>query len=132
MILVFDDAVRTILDGKNFAVLATVRPDGAPQSSVLWFLREDDTLLISTIASRQKARNLAADPRVSVSIFDLANPYASVEIRGRAELIPDDEKWLPRALSHKYLGGDPPEQEPAEVRRLVVRVRPDKVIRFSA
>jgi PPOX class probable F420-dependent enzyme len=125
-----DETARRILDGKNFATVATVRPDGSPQSSVVWIIRDDDAILFSTIADRQKARNLAADPRVNVSIFDLADPYTSVEVRGTVELLPDDEKRLPRELSHKYLGTDPP-SEPSDVRRVIVRVTPDKVVRFS-
>jgi PPOX class probable F420-dependent enzyme len=89
-----------------------------------------DTLMFSTTAGRQKAKNLAADPRVSVSVFDLANPYESVEIRGVAELVVDEDKRLPRELSHKYLGEDPPKPEPGEV-RLIVRVIPERVVRFA-
>jgi hypothetical protein len=67
---------------------------------------------------------------VSVSIFDLANPYDSVEIRGRADLAVDEHKSLPHELSHKYLEEDPPKAEPGEV-RITVRVTPEKVIRFK-
>jgi PPOX class probable F420-dependent enzyme len=126
-----DESVRRILDGKNFATVATVRPDGAPQASVVWIKRDGDVILFSTTAGRQKAKNLAADPRVSVSVFDLANPYDSVEIRGTAELTVDEAKRLPGELSHKYLGTDPPKAEPGEV-RLIVRVTPRQVVRFRA
>ena len=127
---IFDGAVRRILDDANFASVATLRADGAPQVSVMWFKRDGDTLLFSTTAGRQKAKNLAADPRVSVSIFDLANPYESVEIRGTAELAVDEGTRLPRELSHRYLGEDPPKAESGEV-RMVVRVIPERVIRFA-
>lgn len=126
---IFDATVRRILDGKNFATVATLRPDGAPQSSVVWVKRDGDTVLFSTTERRQKTRNIAADPRVSLSIFDLANPYESVEIRGVAELTMDEGRRLPHELSHKYLGEDPPKAEPDEV-RMIVRVTPAKVIRF--
>ncbi|MCC5577961.1 PPOX class F420-dependent oxidoreductase [Microtetraspora sp. AC03309] len=127
----FDETVRKILDGKNFATIATVMPDGAPQSSVVWVKRDGDTVLFSTTTGRKKARNLTKDPRISISIFDGENPYESVEIRGTAELIMDEAHELPRELSHKYLGEDPPPAEPDEV-RLIVRVSPQKIIRFSA
>jgi PPOX class probable F420-dependent enzyme len=106
-------------------VLGTVRPDGSPQTSVVWVLRDGDALLFSTLARRQKARNVAAVPRVSISVYDAANPYLSVEIRGTAELLPDPERALPHALSHKYLGTDPPKGEPGE-ERLVIRVTPSR------
>jgi PPOX class probable F420-dependent enzyme len=127
-----DETARRLLDGRNFAVLATVRPDGSPQTSVMFVKRDGDAVLFSTIGGRQKARNLLADPRVSISVFDLENPYESVEIRGRAELVPDRHKRLPRDLTRKYLGTDPPADEPAEVKRVIVRVTPEKVVQFSA
>jgi hypothetical protein len=65
-----------------------------------------------------------------VSVFDTGNPYHLVEIRGTAELVEDTGKSLPKALSRKYLGEDPP-PEPDEVVRLIVRVTPDKVNIFS-
>jgi PPOX class probable F420-dependent enzyme len=122
---------RELLDGKNFATLATLGPAGDPQSSVVWVARDGDAVLFSTTAHRQKARNLARDARVSVSVFDLENPYRSVEIRGTAELIADPDKALPLQLSHKYLGIDPP-NESADEQRLIIRVTPDKVITFAA
>lgn len=127
----FDADVRRILDGRNFATIATIMPDGAPQASVVWVAREGDTVVFSTTTGRKKARNLARDPRISVSIFDTGNPYDSVEIRGTAELVPDDDKRLPYELSHKYLGEDPPLEEPNET-RLIVRVTPEKLVRFTA
>ncbi len=131
MKMIFDATVRKILDGKNFATVATLRPDGGPQTSVVWTKRDGDTVLFSTTAGRQKARNLARDPRISISVFDLDNPYMSVEIRGTAELIGDPEKRLPVELSHKYLGVDPPQEQPDET-RLIVRVVPDRIITFAA
>lgn len=127
----FDTSVRALLDGKNFAGVATIGPDGAPQNSVVWIKREDDTVLFSSIDDRQKVRNLRRDPRVSLSVYDLADPYTSVEIRGTAEILPDETKWLPRELSHKYLGAEPPGERDDQV-RVIVRVVPHKIIGFSA
>jgi hypothetical protein len=54
-----------------------------------------------------------------------------VELRGTAELTGDPGKSLPRALSQKYLGEDPP-PEPDELARVIVRVIPERVNAFSA
>ncbi|MFC7261611.1 PPOX class F420-dependent oxidoreductase [Streptomyces lutosisoli] len=126
----FDDSVRALLDGKNFASVATLGPGGAPQNSVVWIKREGDTVLFSSTAGRQKVRNLQRDPRISLSVFDLDNPYTSVEIRGTAEILPDDAKRLPYELSHKYLGIDPPAEKDDEV-RVIIRVVPRKIVGFS-
>jgi PPOX class probable F420-dependent enzyme len=129
--LSFDDSVRSLLDGKNFASVATLGPDGAPQNSVVWIKREGDTVLFSSVDGRQKVRNLRRDPRVSVSVYDLTNPYTSVEIRGTAEILPDPDKRLPHDLSHKYLGIDPPAEKDDET-RVIIRIVPRKVVGFSA
>jgi PPOX class probable F420-dependent enzyme len=131
MPVTLNDSTRALLDGPNFATIATLGPDGRPHSAVVWITREGDDVLFSTTAHRQKARNLRRDPRVSMSVFDLSNPYESAEIRGTATLVEDPEKSLPRTLSHKYLGQDPPAESDSEV-RLVVRITPDKVVNFSA
>lgn len=131
MAIGFDDATRKLLDGRNFATVATLNRDGGPQTSVVWVVRDGDAVLFSTTAGRRKARNLARDPRVSLTVFDLENPYHSVDIRGVVELLEDPEKSLPRKLSQKYLGEDPP-PEPEDVLRLIVRVTPQQVTGFSA
>jgi PPOX class probable F420-dependent enzyme len=130
MALPLTDAMRKVLDGKNFATVATISPDGGPQSSVVWVLRDGDKVLCSTQSTRQKARNLAADPRVSLTMFDTANPYYSFEIRGTAELIEDPDRTLPQRLSQKYLGEDPP-PEPDDIVRLIVSVTAEKITEFS-
>lgn len=130
MAVSFNGETRRLLDGRNFATVATLNSDGGPQSSVVWVIREGDTVLFSTTTRRQKARNLARDPRVSILVFETENPYNSVEIRGTAQLIEDTGKTLPNVLSNKYLGKNVP-PEPDDVIRLIVRVIPEKVINFS-
>lgn len=53
-----------------------------------------------------------------------------MELRGTAELVEDPGKTLPKQLSHKYLGVDPPGEFDDEI-RLIVRVVPEKVTNFS-
>ncbi|MFD4257405.1 PPOX class F420-dependent oxidoreductase [Streptomyces sp. NPDC058534] len=98
---------------------------------MVWIKREGDTVLFSSVDERQKVRNLRRDPRISLSVYDLANPYTSVEIRGTAEIVPDEGKRLPRDLSHKYLGIDPPAERDEET-RVIIRVVPRKIVSFSA
>jgi PPOX class probable F420-dependent enzyme len=129
---IFDDSTRTLLDGPNFAVVATLTASGAPHTSTVWYLRDGDTVLISVTADKLKARNLARDPRISLTVSDRANPYHSVDVRGTAELIDDPDRTLPARLAARYLGdadANPP--EPADVKRLIVRVAPDRVTAFK-
>jgi PPOX class probable F420-dependent enzyme len=129
--MTLDDNTRQLVDGKNFGVVATLNPDGSPQTSVIWVGLDGDAVVFSARADRRKTRNLLRDPRVSLTVINAANPYQTVEIRGTAEVIEDPERSLSFRLSHKYAGEDPP-PEPPEVRRVIVRITADKVVSFSA
>jgi PPOX class probable F420-dependent enzyme len=121
--IVLGDAVLRLLDGPNYAVLATVNPDGSPQTSVMWVGRDGGDLLFSTVEGRVKHRNMVRDPRVSVTVIDSSDPENYVELRGRVSMTPDIGRRLDTQLSWKYDGKDPGEDRPGAVRvavRLVV------------
>lgn len=126
----FSDSALALLDGKHFAVFASLNADGSPQTSVVWYEWDGEALLFSAMAHRRKVRNIERDPRVSVTIFDVANPYQSVEIRGTASVSPDPERAMSRQLTHRYLGEDPP-SDPPGTERVIIRVVPSKVVEFS-
>jgi PPOX class probable F420-dependent enzyme len=118
--------VRALIDGPNFATVATLDPDGGPQTSVVWVGLDEGALVFSATEDRRKIRNLRRDPRISVSIIDAANPYRHIQLRGTATITEDPDKTLPKTLSHKYLGEDPP-SEGSEVERVIVRLHVEKV-----
>src|ERR1700721_1981070 len=89
MAIQFSEATLRLLDGRNYAVMATVNPDGSPQTSVIWVGRDGDDLLFSTVEGRVKHRNMLRDPRVSVTVIDSADPEHYVELRGRVSMTPD-------------------------------------------
>jgi PPOX class probable F420-dependent enzyme len=125
------DATIRLLDGKNYAVLATVNPDGSPQTSVMWVGRDGGDLLFSTVQGRVKHRNMVRDPRVSVSVIDSADPENYVELRGRVTLAPDPGRQLDTQLSWKYDGRDPDPDRPGAV-RVVVRMAVEKATGYAA
>jgi PPOX class probable F420-dependent enzyme len=111
-----------LLERPLFAHLATVRPDGAPQSNVMWFAWDGELLRFTHTSARQKFRNLTHEPRVSVSIADPDSPYDFLEVRGEvASIEPDADATFYRALQARY-GMDYPVTD-AHV-RVVVAVRP--------
>jgi PPOX class probable F420-dependent enzyme len=121
MAITLSAATRALVDGKNYAVLATVNADGSPQSSVVWVGRDGDDILMSTIEGRRKHRNMVRDPRVSLSVIDSADPENYVELRGRVSMTPDQGRRLDTALSWKYDGREPGQDRPGAV-RVVVRL----------
>jgi PPOX class probable F420-dependent enzyme len=92
---------RDLLDGQ-FATLATIGQDGRPQLSEVWFLAEGDTIGLSLNTSRQKTKNLMANAAANVFLLDLANPYRYLEIRGDAEISPDDDYSFASKVGAKY------------------------------
>jgi PPOX class probable F420-dependent enzyme len=97
--------IRALLDGPNFAHLATLMADGSPQSVPVWVGREGDRILICTGEGSLKAKNTRRDPRVSLSIVGFDDPYQEVQLRGRVvERRPDGDFKYMDAISHKYTG----------------------------
>jgi PPOX class probable F420-dependent enzyme len=75
--------VRALFERANFAHVATVLPSGAPHSVPVWVTLEDGRIAFFTQPQSRKARNLAADPRVAISIVDHEQPYRMAQVRGR-------------------------------------------------
>jgi PPOX class probable F420-dependent enzyme len=125
MSIPLSDATLALLDGRNYAVLATINPDGSPQTSVMWVGRDGNDLLFSTVEGRVKHRNMRRDPRVSVTVIDSSDPERYAELRGRVSMTPDVGRRLDTQLSWKYDGHDPDEDRPGAV-RVVVRMVVEK------
>jgi len=125
------EATLRLIDGKNYAVLATVNPDGSPQTSVMWVGRDGTDLLFSTVEGRVKHRNMLRDPRVSVTVIDSADPENYVELRGRVSMTPDTGRRLDTRLSWKYDGKDPDQDKPGAV-RVAVRMAVEKATGYGA
>ncbi len=92
-----------LLERPLFAHLATIRPDGSPQSSVMWFDWDGHRVRFSHTSTRQKYRNLLADGRVSFHVQDPDNAYRTLEVRGRVESMDSDpDAVFYRSLQRRY------------------------------
>jgi PPOX class probable F420-dependent enzyme len=101
-----DDDVRALLDGAPLAHVATLLPDGSPHSVPVWVGVEDGRLAFLTAPGSQKARNLARDPRLCVSLTHESAPATMAQVRGRVVArLEGDDAWpgIDR-LAEKYLG----------------------------
>jgi PPOX class probable F420-dependent enzyme len=76
------DDVRALLEAPNYVHVSTLRADGSPRNWVVWVGLEDDTVLICTDRSTWKAKDMTRDPRVGLSVVDLANPYRMAALQG--------------------------------------------------
>ncbi len=116
---------RDLLDGQ-VATLGTVGPDGRPQLSEVWFLADGDTVRLSLNTARQKTKNLQANPSASLFLLDLAVPYRYLELRGDAEISPDDDYAFADRVGAKYNANLRDHDQPGQS-RVVVTIRPVRV-----
>lgn len=112
-----------LLERPVFACLATVRPDGGPQASMMWFAWDGQLIRMTHKSTRQKFRNFAHEPRVALAIADPDDMYRFLEVRGVVESIDADGAGAPfyRSLQERY-GNLYPITDAAE--RVVVAIRP--------
>jgi PPOX class probable F420-dependent enzyme len=120
-----DPTVKDLATGKNFAALTTLFGDGHPQTQIMWVDADDEHVLINTEVHRQKYKNVHRDPRVTVTVFDAANPYHYAEVRGRVveEVRGEDARAHIDHLSQKYTGG--PYTNPIQSERVLLKIAPD-------
>ena len=122
------DSHRDLLNGQ-VAVLGTIGASGRPQLSGVWFLAEGDTVRISLNTVRQKVKNLQANPKVSVLIFG-DPPYRYIELRGGAEITPDDDYEFADKVGAKY-GADLRTRDNPGDKRVVVTIHPQRVVAWG-
>jgi PPOX class probable F420-dependent enzyme len=101
------DELRALVDGRNFAYVASTRPDGSPDVVPVWVASVGDRIAFFTQTTSSKYRNLERDPRVAISIGDDENPYRAANLRGRVvERRTDPDIWddVIDPMSVKYTG----------------------------
>jgi PPOX class probable F420-dependent enzyme len=125
------EAVAAITAGR-LAHLVTLNRDGSPQVSIVWIDVEDGEVVSGHLVRQQKLRNVARDPRVSLSIqLPGRNAYGLdhyVVIEGTARITQGGAPELLQRLAEVYLGPGvkfPPMPDPPPGH--VLRVRPSKV-----
>jgi len=120
---------KDLLSGQ-VGVLGTIGASGRPQLSGVWFLAEGDTVKLSLSTTRQKVKNLQANPKVSLLIFG-ESPYKYLELRGDAEISPDPDYEFADKVGAKYGGADLRTMDKPGDTRVVVTIHPQRVITWG-
>jgi PPOX class probable F420-dependent enzyme len=121
-----------LLKAKNFAQVATLRSDGSIQVAPVWVDVQDGRPVLNTAEGRAWPRNLERDPRVTITVQNLENPYEYVTIRGKvAERTHEGADEHIDAMAKKYLDQDSyPFRQPGE-QRVILRVEPEHVYSYG-
>jgi len=121
-------AHKLLTEGRNFAAVATLMPDGSPQVSIVWIDSDGKHVILNTAEGRIKSKNLRRDPRVAITVMNSENPYEQVMIRGRVvEMTHDGADAHIDRLAKKYLGVDEYPYRGSGEQRVIVKISPDHV-----
>ena len=127
MAIKLPESARKMLQDKAYGHVVTSAPNGRPQATMVWVDAEGDEVLFNTAEGREKARNLRRDPRVVISIQDRNNPQAYLLVHGTASVAETGADAHIDKLAKRFLGVDKyPYRQPGE-KRLLIRVRVDRL-----
>ena len=128
--------LRRFLDSSPTGVLATIAPDGRPRQSLVYFTRDGERLLISTITDRLKARDVRRTPWASLCVMGHEPPFPSATFSGPAEIVTEDI-GPPTARVMQRIARSPEPPEPmsdealAEAGRVILAIAVERVSAVS-
>lgn len=128
---VLPDSVRQFLTAPRFATISTLNPDGGPHQAVVWYVLDGDRIVINSRPGRRWPQNLEHDPRISIAIYDDANPEHWIGLRGSAAKLHEGEAATAdiKALARRY-GSDP--EKYRDQARISFAVRIDSSFEYGA
>lgn len=120
------------INRNKWGVITTLRSDGSPTSSVIFYARDGDELIFSTTSSRLKAKTVRREPRVSLTVLDEGAPFGYVTVEGTATV--QDTDIIPGHIRiNEAMRGGPFEPPEGYVERLeregrvIIRVKAERV-----
>ncbi|MDG7007478.1 MAG: PPOX class F420-dependent oxidoreductase [Nitrososphaerota archaeon] len=126
----FTPKAEEFLKGKHFGKLATVRKDGSPHVTPIWYMLESGRLFVNTTTGRVKYHNIRRDPRVSFLVDD-GYPYVMVEGRARIAEERDAKKDI-ETLAVRYTGEEAGRKAAKERYwkdpRVSIEIVPEKIV----
>jgi PPOX class probable F420-dependent enzyme len=115
---------RDLFEKPTIAHVTTLLPHGQPHTVPVWVDYDAETgrLLVNTERETQKARNVARDPRVALSMVDPEEPARFLAVTGDVEgVTADGARQHIDTLARRYTGE--PYSEPIESERILLSIR---------
>jgi PPOX class probable F420-dependent enzyme len=121
-----------LLDAQHVGALATTAPDGTPRQSVVYYARDGERLLVSTLADRAKARDVRRTGWASLCVHGDEAPFPSAAFSGPAEIVTEGVGALTALVAQRVMGSDePPEPQTdealADAGRVILRISVERV-----
>lgn len=126
----FDPKVESFLKGRHFGKIATIRKDGSPHVTPMWYMYEGGKLIVNTTTSRVKFYNIRRDPRVCFLVDD-GYPYVMIHGKARIASERDANKDI-EALAIRYTGEEAGRKAARERywkdQRVSIEIIPERVV----
>jgi PPOX class probable F420-dependent enzyme len=127
-IMALPDDLIAVLHTKAICFVTTLMPDGSPQISQTWAGTDGEHVLINTVDTHQKTRNVQRDPRIAIGIADPAAPSRYWALRGSVvSATTAGARENIDELSQKYIGRPYPGFGGGQQQRVLLTVEVDKV-----
>ena len=121
------DELLALLREKSLCYIATLMKDGSPQLTQVWVDTDGEHVVINSVDTHLKVRNLRRDPRVAVTISDPQHPRRYFQVRGRATVTTEGAVEHIEKLSQKYNGGPYPWYGGRDQVRVIITIEADRV-----
>ena len=130
---VLSEKQASLFTDRTWGVIATIREDGSPQATPVWIDYDGEDVLVNSAHGRTKVKNIERDPRATVTVLPAKDQQSGyVMVSGPATIDEDGAVEHINMLAKKYLGQDKyPYLGPGE-RRVIIRIRPERVDGFGA
>jgi PPOX class probable F420-dependent enzyme len=124
--------LRAFLDEQIIGLLATSSADGPIHQSAVYYVREGDELLISTVAGRHKERDVSHTGWASLCVLGHERPFPSATLAGPASIRTESIGPATAAVVQRMMGLDePPEPQTdealAQVGRVIIAIDVERV-----
>ena len=100
--------LHDFLDANGVGVMATAAASGRPRQSLVYYVRDGDRLLVSTLADRLKAQDVRRSGWASLCVMGHALPYPSATFSGHAEVLTEDIGVPTARIAQRVSGADEP------------------------
>ena len=115
---------------QKWAVVTSLRRDGSPTNSVVFFAIEGDEILFSTTLDRLKAKTLKRDPRCAITVLDEGPPYRFANVEGTARI--EEQDIVPGHIMVNRVMRGAPDWQPPEGYEATLRQQGRVIVRLAA
>jgi len=122
------DGLRQLLNEAADAQIATLMADGSPQVTQVWIDTDGEHIIVNTVTTHQKVRNVRRDPRVAVNVHEPGKPYRVANIRGTVvEITTEGADEHIDLLAKRYMGVDKYPLRQPDQQRIMLKIRPERI-----